>query len=82
MSETTTFRPGKTYDCLWPTDSSMRTPFRVASRTAQFVTLERVDGGEIVRCKVKTSSGSEYCLPFGSFSMAPVLRSTREAVSC
>lgn len=72
------FAVGKTYACKWPTDHTMTTPFTVVARTAQFLTLRRVGETKDVRCKVKQSDGSEWCLPFGSYSMAPVMRSTRE----
>lgn len=75
-----TFQTGRTYLAHWATDHTMQTPFEVVRRTARFVTLRRPDTGETVRVGVKADhAGAEYALPFGTYSMAPVLRAERLA---
>lgn len=55
-----------------------RWTFDVVKRTACFVTLRDVRNGDTYRVGVKVSDWSgdhaEWCLPFGSYSMAPVVR--------
>lgn len=78
---TTTFEPGKSYVARWVTDSTLRTPILVVSRTAKFVTL-RAHGdplGETTRCKVRIFDGAEVVSPLGTYSMAPVLRADAPA---
>ena len=76
-----TFEPGSVYDAFWPTDSTLRTPFKVLRRTARFVILGRLDSGfDVIRVGVKVDSkGGEYALPFGNYTMAPVLRAERKS---
>lgn len=53
-------------DCVWT--------FEVLSRTAKFVSLLDVDNGDTMRVGVRASDGEEWASPFGTFSMAPVIR--------
>jgi hypothetical protein len=55
--------------CIWE--------FKVIARTAKFVTLQDLSDGQTYRVKVRVHDGDEWCLPFGSYSMAPVARSGR-----
>lgn len=51
--------------------------FKVINRTAKRITLK--DDSDIITVGVKISAdGSEYCLPLGNYSKAPVLRAERE----
>lgn len=67
----TTFVPGQklatrsmaNYDCVFR--------FTVISRTAKFVTLD--DGYDTYRVKIKIWDNAEVCMPYGMYSMAPVL---------
>lgn len=74
------FEVGKTYTTR-PTDY----PFTVVARTAKFITIKN-QYGEVNRVGVKVGSSSgnvfyEWALPFGKFSMAPVIRASREGVT-
>lgn len=53
-------------DCVWT--------FEVVARTAKFVTLRDVDNGDTMRVGVRCHDGEEWASPFGTFSMAPVVR--------
>ena len=70
----TTFQVGETVATRSACDYNCIFAFTVVARTAKFVTLD--DGRKTYRVGVKTSQidGTEYALPFGSFSMAPVVR--------
>ena len=47
--------------------------FEVVKRTTAFVTLEDLQTGDVYRTKIRTrEDGSEWTLPFGSYSMAEV----------
>ena len=78
-----TFEIGSTYDCRWATDHTMTTPHTVVARSAKFITLQPwgEPDGSTVRVGVKVDSEGEWCLPFGQFSMAPVMRASRVAVA-
>jgi len=54
------------HECVWT--------FEVVARTAKFVTLRNVRTDETYRVGVKVSDGEEWTLPFGSYSMAPIVR--------
>jgi len=45
--------------------------FTVVARTAKFVTL--ADDHRTYRVGVKVYAGREYALPFGNYSMAPIV---------
>lgn len=70
------FEAGKTYNGKSIFDHQDVFTFTVASRSAKFVTLAD-EVGKLVRCAIRVRDGSEYCTPFGSYSMAPVLWSVR-----
>ena len=72
-TETPKFEEGKSYVA-----TRMCLKYRVVKRTAKMVTLEDVEGGEIVRRKIRTDENGEYVLPLGNYSMAPVLRAKKE----
>jgi hypothetical protein len=72
------FEAGKTYFARSICDHNCVWNFEVVKRTAKSVTLKATDG-EVKRRGIKIdSTGSEYCLPLGSFSMAPSLNAERE----
>lgn len=56
------------YDCVWT--------FIITKRTARFITLEQ-DSGETMRVGVREWNGEEWASPFGSYSLAPVVRAGR-----
>jgi hypothetical protein len=58
------------HNCVWW--------FEVVRRSAKFVTL-REDSGEVHRVGVKADERGEWVLPFGSYSLAPVVRACRTA---
>lgn len=74
----TKFEVGKSYqarsagdhDCIWT--------FTVTARTAKFVTLTE-ESGEVRRVGSLVSGfdGGEWCKPFGTYSLCPVLRAER-----
>lgn len=70
------FEIGKTYNMLWITDADLVTPMIVIARTAKTVKLQERDN--IYTCRVKIDNDGEYVKPLGSYSMAPILRATRE----
>lgn len=63
-------RSAANYDCVWG--------FEVIARTAKFVTLREDD--DTMRVGVKTDAEGEWALPFGTYSMAPVIRANRDSV--
>ncbi len=68
VGATYTARSAANYDCVWA--------FEVTARTAKFVTLR--EGDETMRVGVKVDQDGEWALPFGTYSMAPVIRASRE----
>ncbi len=80
-TETATFTVGQNLVARDACSSSTRYRFEVVARTACFVTLRRDNGadGEILRVGIKADPHlGEWTLPFGTYSMAPVLRATDE----
>lgn len=57
------------HECVWE--------FEILARSAKFVTV-MVDG-ERVRRGIRVWRGVESFMPFGSYSMAPVVRADRAA---
>jgi hypothetical protein len=53
--------------------------FKVLSRTESMVKVLDLKEGTIATKKIKIYGGSEYCLPLGSYSMAPTLRAENKA---
>lgn len=80
--QTATFTPGQTLTARDACSSSTRYRFEVLRRTACFVTLRRDNGadGEILRVGIKADERGEWTLPFGTYSMAPVLRAIDEVL--
>ena len=76
MDSVVRFRIGDRVGARSACDHNTVFSFTVIKRTAKFVTLRRDNGadGEILRVGVKTDERGEWCMPFGSYSMAPVLR--------
>lgn len=67
-----TFVPGQTVACRSSADYDCIFRFEVVRRTAKFVTLRYFD--RELRVSVRTDNqGVEYCLPFGMYSMSPML---------
>ena len=65
VGETVATRSACNHDCIFR--------FTVVARSAFYVTFD--DGHQTHRVGVKTSAdGTEYALPFGHYSMAPVVR--------
>ena len=67
-----TFEPGKTYTCRSIGDYNCIITARIIKRTARTVTAE-VEG-KVKTFRPSTYDGAEYIRPWGSYSMAPILR--------
>lgn len=65
------FEIGKTYSHNFVCDSGCWVDWTVLKRTAKTVTIE--SRGRTFRRAIKTDDRYEYCLPTGSYSMAPIL---------
>ena len=70
---TTNFIKNQTYEMTFATNSEAVNYFTVTKRTAKFVTLEDSDGKQ-TRVGIHVQDGAEFCMPFGRYSMSPVLR--------
>lgn len=68
VGQQVTARSAGDYDCIWT--------FTVTKRTKCFVTLTE-DSGEVHRVGVREHDGEEWASPFGTYSMAPVVRAGR-----
>jgi len=69
------FTPGTLVQATSFCDSNCVWTFEVVKRTAKFVTLVDVDTGDQTRTKIREGTdGSDWTMPFGSYSMAPVVR--------
>lgn len=64
-----TFQPGKTYKTRLITDADQYATITVAKRTAKTITTT---DGKVLR--VGEYQGAETVKPWGSYSMAPVIR--------
>lgn len=73
---TNAFQIGSTYSATSACDHTCVWNFKVVKRTAKFVTL-RENSGETMRVGVREHDGEEWASPFGSYSMAPVIRAGR-----
>jgi hypothetical protein len=85
------FTAGQIVTATSPCDSECVWTFEVTGRTAAFVTLTDTDTGDVRRAKITTVESTrwngsdverfteETALPFGRFSMAPVVRAERTA---
>ena len=75
-TQPTKFKVGKEYACTSIGDSDCIFRFKVLKRSAKFITLKYYN--ETHRRQIKhDDEWGEYCLPFGSYSMAPLLRAGR-----
>lgn len=78
QTDAATFQVGQTYTAASACNSECVWHFTVTKRTAKFVTLtER--SGETMRVGVRAWDGEEWASPFGTYSMAPVIRAGRQA---
>lgn len=59
-------------ECVWT--------YEVTARTEKTITLKELDSiGRTIKCRIsKSSTDHEIVYPEGRYSMAPVLRATRE----
>lgn len=73
----TKFQVGNTYSARSASDHNCVWTFTVIARTAKFVTITDGDETRRVGAIVSSFDGAEYALPFGSYSMAPVIRASR-----
>lgn len=73
------FEVGKEYFCTSACDHTCTWIFKVISRTQKTVKIQQASNHpeEIVSRRIKDDGDSEYVLPFGSYSMAPVLNAKR-----
>jgi hypothetical protein len=78
MTSPATFQVGARYWAQSACDSNCVWWFTVTARTAKRVTLLE-DSGDVHVRGVKTDGQGEWVLPFGSYSMAPVVRASRTA---
>ncbi len=67
-----TFETGKTYTCTSVCDHECVWTFEVERRTAKSIWI-RING-KLERRAVKVWDGVEFFKPFGSYSMAPIVR--------
>lgn len=71
------FEVGRSYQARSAGDHNCIWTFEVTARTAKFVTLLE-ESGEVRRVGVLVTDGSgEWCKPFGTYSLCPVLRAER-----
>lgn len=70
------FEIGKSYTHGWIGDADLFTTWEVIARTAATITIKK--GDTVKKCRVikvlSERNGSECVLPFGNYSMCPVLR--------
>jgi hypothetical protein len=77
MTFPATFQVGARYWAQSVADHTCLWWFTVTARTAKFITLTD-EYGKTFRVGVKNDSDrGEWALPFGSYSMAPVVRASR-----
>lgn len=70
-NETKSFQVGTTYFCRFICDSESTANFEVIARKGAMISLK--SGSEIIRKRVKIWNGAEFVLPFGRYSMSPIL---------
>ena len=73
------FKIGSTYTARSACDYDCVFAWTVVARTAKTITLEEKHG-RVSRRGVKVHDGVEWCMPSGSYSMAPCINAEREAV--
>jgi hypothetical protein len=74
----TKFAAGQSYKCRSACDSNCVWTFRVMARTAATITTECGNRFRINR-KLTQHNGVETVLPFGNYSMCPILRADKAA---
>lgn len=72
MSNVKTFEAGKTYTTRSVCDHNCVISVTIQKRTAKTVTAEV--RGEIKSFRVAVYDGAEFIKPWGSYSMAPIVR--------
>lgn len=78
MTTTSTFTVGQTYSATSVCDHTCVWSFTILRRTAKFITI-RDRWGTVSRVGVRSDGTEEVALPLGSYSMAPVIRSSKVA---
>lgn len=76
MNSTKTFTIGETVATRSACDHDCIFRFEVVARTAKFVTLH--DGHQTYRVGIKIWNDQESAMPFGSYSMAPIVRAGQD----
>lgn len=76
MTNTTTFKAGKSYTMLFIGDSDLKVPVKVLKRTKKTVTV-KIHGDDAKRIKIHTDEIGEYIYPEGTYSMCPRAHSKR-----
>jgi len=71
------FETSKSYSFYFANNSDSKNTIEIIGRTAKTVKIEL--DGKVKSCRVKTDDKGEFILPFGNYSMAPVLRAKNEA---
>ena len=74
------FRVGLDYETRSAGDHEAVYRFFVIERTRQYVWFKNAHTGENVRVKIIMTDEQETCLPFGRYSMAPVLKAGRRKI--
>ena len=72
------FAAGKTYRSRSPCDHNCVIDVRVVKRTPKTVVT---DNGKRLKIHTSRYDGSEYVMPWGSYSMAPCVYADREVIS-
>lgn len=73
-----TFENNTTYKMGFAGDSNLFVFFTVVRRTAKSVWIkEQNSNADSFRCGIKVYNGEEYVMPYGRYSMAPVLNAKR-----
>ncbi len=73
------FQAGTTYTARSACDYDTVFSYRVVSRTAKQLTIERLNRGDTVKRGVYVWNGVESCKPDGTYSMCPVINADRTA---
>lgn len=69
-----TFQEGQTVSCTSACDSECVWTFEIIRRSAKFITLQDLRTRETYRVGIRVHDDEEWASPFGSYSMAPVVR--------
>lgn len=76
------FEVDKKYFARSICDSNCIFKFEILGRSEKTVTVREINCNQKARRKkiYLDDHGQEYCLPFGDYSMAPILRANRELI--